>query len=163
MSAGFDKFRIKRSKWWNSGNFEICDSENQLAYNVRSSLWKIKKVMNLTSVHGINEYRIEASLSWANQFKVYENDQHIATIDRPFSFSKSEMTIETTISEPFQVKGNVWSNEYKFIREREEFAIVSSKIWSSGEFGIAVKEGECIPLILSIVVVIGFLIESGMR
>ena len=158
----FDKFSLKGTSWLKPGNFKICDEEGELAYSVTSNAWKFKKEFKLLSKHNDIVYHISSNSSLSVSFNLYEQDRLIAQINKPLSWSNQLIEIETEISDPFIVKGNIWGNEYKFIRDETDFAIVSYKIWSSGVLGVAIKKGELIPLILAVVIIIAHLKQSGM-
>jgi len=95
-------------------------------------------------------------------YNLFENETLLATIDKPTNWKQSEFLIETKVSKPFKLVGDIWNGQYRFIRDEEEFGIVSHKVWSTGEFGIAVKKEEHVPLILSVVVVMALLRNSGL-
>ncbi|NNF20927.1 MAG: hypothetical protein HKN67_03220 [Saprospiraceae bacterium] len=157
----FDKFYIKKKAWYSVGNFKIFNDEDQLQYTVESNPWAIKKKFFMKSVHNDVLYEIEAKNLFGTSYDLIEKERVIAHIESPLSFSGTMLKISTIVTEPFDVRGNVWRNEYKLVREEEEFAIVSYKMWSSGDFGIAIRHGEPIPLILSVVVILGHLKANG--
>jgi len=158
----FDKFYIKKKSWWNTGNFEIYDEENALSYTVKSNPWGLKKQMELHSVHNEVIYQIISTSFSGSVYEIHENNRTMAHIEKPFSWSNPKFEIETLITEPFSAVGNVWGNEYKFKRGDKEFGIVSYKIWSSGDFGIAIKKGEPIPLLLCVIIIIAYLKQNGL-
>lgn len=157
----FDKFYIKKKSWFSVGNFKIFNEDNQLQYTVESNPWKVKKRFYLKSSNNDVLYEIEATNLFGTSYDLIENNRVIAHIEMPISFSGAVLKISTLVTEPFIAKGNVWGSEYKLFRDDEDFAIISYKMWSNGDFGIAIRKGEPIPLILSVVVILGYLKANG--
>jgi uncharacterized protein YxjI len=158
----FDKFAFKNTGWFKTGNFQIIDHNNVLAYRVKSNIWQFKKVFFLVSANNDPIYKIASKSSLNTSYLIYEKDTLVAEINKPFSWTNQMIEINTSITEPFIVKGNIWGNEYQFQRNDDDFAMVSYNLWSAGELGVAIKKGEIIPLVLAVVVIIAFLKQSGM-
>jgi len=133
-----------------------------VAYKVKSYAKGFTTETEIKSVNTNVVCRIEKEGVVNIKYNLFENESIIAIIEKPTNWKQSEFTIETRISEPFKLIGDIWNGQYKFIRNEEEFGIVSHKIWSTGEFGIAVKEGEHAPLIISVTVLVALLRNSGM-
>ena len=157
----FDKFYIKKKAWYSSSNFRIFNEEDDLQYTVESNPWKISNRFFMKSVHNNVLYEIASRNMFGTSYDLIENNRIIAHIDSPMVLSGTTLKISTLVTSPFIVKGNIWRNEYKMIRDDEEFAIISYKLWSNGDFGIAIRRGEPIPLILAVVVILGYLKASG--
>ncbi len=157
----FDKFYIKRKSWFSSGNFNIYDENNELIYIVKSNVWEFRKKFRFCDINKNTIYTIKTLNSFGTSYNLLENGKVIALVEKPMSLSNTVFKISTTITGPFIAEGNVWSNEYKFKRGESEIGIVSYKIWSAGDFGIAIKQGEPSSLLLSVVIIIGYLKENG--
>ncbi|NNE14873.1 MAG: hypothetical protein HKN51_07835 [Saprospiraceae bacterium] len=162
MPIEFAKFKIKKSSWWKVGNFDIFDENEDIVYKVQSRYKNFSLVTTLQSVNFNVEYKIEKAKQLKISYNLYEEGKLIAKIDKPINWNAKAFEIESAIVDPFILKGNMWSNEYRFIRNEEEFGIVSHKIWSNGTFGIAIKDGEHIPMILSVVIIVALLKASGL-
>ena len=160
--TSFLKFKIRKGKWWKYGAFTIYNQDGELKYDVVTKMEGFRSVTYLRSVYNDVEYIIEKSKSWKFNYSLYENGRQIAIIDRPQSWQKAEYLVETQIAESFKLVGDIWNGPYSFVRNDEEFGIVSHKKWSAREFGIAIREGEHIPMILSVVIIMALLKANGM-
>ena len=132
-----------------------------MAYKVKRYTKIFTSETILKSVNTNIVYRIKKEGVFKLSYRLFENESLIAIIDKPTNWNKSEYLIETKVSKPFKLVGDIWGGQYRFIRNEEEFGIVSHKVWSSGEFGIAVKKGEHLPMVLSVVVLVALLRNSG--
>ena len=157
----FDKFYIKKKSWISIGNYRIYDEEQNLNFTVKSNPWKIKKVFEFSSIHNEVLYSIHQKNAFGTSYDLIENEELIAHIELPLSFSGSRLRISTTATEDFETSGNLWGTEYKFVRGEDEFGIISYKAWSSGDFGVAIKKGEPVPLMLAVVIILAYLKENG--
>ncbi|NNE27362.1 MAG: hypothetical protein HKN09_11010 [Saprospiraceae bacterium] len=157
----FDKFHIKKKSWLSVGNYMIFDEEENLKFKVKSNPWKIKKVFEFISIHNEVLYTIHTKNALGTSYDLVDQGRIIAHIGLPISFSGHKLKISTTVTEDFETSGNLWGTQYKFVRGENEFGIISYKGWSTGDFGVAIKQGEPIPLILAVVIILAYLKENG--
>ena len=139
----------------------IYDENEEEVYMVKATDWWGRKFI-FFNIDDVELFQFNRKpWSWKPTFEVFHDDQLIATITRPHTFFKKQLQIETSLTEPFIAEGNVWGNEYKFIRDEEEIGAVSKKLWSwKDTYGVVINEGENDELLLTLVIIFDVLAEQ---
>ncbi len=155
----FHKFRTS-TRFISFGNkTEIFDEFGQLAYLVKGNPFRFRKKYTLIEANGQTRYTIQQKgILFNASYLIKDGHNNIAYIKVPFSVKTPTLYVQNFTGQSFTAEGNFWGNNYKFKRGDEEFGIVSSSIFKlPGNYGIVIKDGEDIPLILCVVMVISMI------
>ena len=85
----------------------------------------------------------------------------MAHFEKSNPFAGKQIEVYSNEIEDFRIEGNVWGNSFKFYTKDEEIAMLSYNMWSTGEFGIAIKDKYSVPIIISVVIALAYMKVSG--
>ena len=78
---------------------------------------------------------------------------------------KAEIFVESLIeNDAFVIQGNIWSSEFSFYRNDEEFAHVSRNIWKIPDvYGVAIEKNADHEIVLAMVIIIDLIKDRRKR
>jgi uncharacterized protein YxjI len=162
----FSVYTFEKEKSFFSNQWHVFDESDNLVYTV--SYPGFLSSENIKIIDHAGETVLEISWSfWHTTYTISENGVEIAKVKKMISLTKNEFMVTAADGTEVIIKGHWLKNEFRFLKNEDEFAFVSRKrfAFSHDRFGIAIRK-EINPLfVLGIVVVIQVTIkrqEGGM-
>jgi hypothetical protein len=132
------KYIFRKTNWWAAANYNIFDESKSLIFTSSSPIWQFRKQIKVKSKRDDSITEIIPTNSWQTKYKIIEQDYMLAQIKRNHAFSKVFLTVHPLESDAFEVLVSAWGNTFRFMKDEEEFGIISFDIWKPGEFGMAI-------------------------
>lgn len=103
--------------------------------------------------------RIEARHTWPLSFTITESSGESTEV----KFKAFSYLVEWHGKEigTIKLKGNMWGKYFKIHLDGNELGIMSHKLWTSGEMGVAIDASLDSPGLLGVASCVAFLKESG--
>ena len=150
------QFRLNSKLLSLGSHYQIRDSNNNVAFNVRGKVLSFGHDLTFETANGIEVARIRQRLmNFMPTYELFLGDKPFATIKKEFSWFRKNFLIDVPGPNDYEIEGNFWNYEYEFRRKSGVVATVSRKFMSiTGEYGVNIVKGEDPVSILSAVVII---------
>jgi len=132
---------------------------------VDGKAFSIGDKLSFQDMHG-NElaYISQKILSFKRRYKIYRGENLFAEVVKELTFFKDKYTVDIPGPNDYEVSGDFWDHEYRFIRNGREVAQVSKKFFTwSDTYGIDIVDGEDDITILATAVVIDLVNQDDRR
>jgi len=159
------KYNLESKIWTLGDDFSIKDETGKDVYFVDGENFSLGDKLSFQDMNG-NElaYISEKLFSFKEIYEIYRKGELFAEVVRDFSWFKDKFTVDVPGANDYEVTGDFWHPEYKFVRQGREIASVSTKYFSfKGTYGIGIVAGEDDITILATAVVINLVNQSESR
>lgn len=161
MEGEFVKYRINKKRWWHTGKFRFIDEDGKIVYKIERSVWQTKFNGKLLDQNDNLLMELVSTNMWNNEINILKDNQVIAFVSKKMGFTKERLHVVANQFPDLIVLSEKWGQAYKFYEEDEEVAMVSYKMWSSGEFGLALKKSNSQELIVALAAIIVIFKQSN--
>jgi len=172
LGCGFDENNvltpennIEQKIWALGADFSIKDETGKDVYLVDGEVLSFGDKLSFQDMNG-NElaYISQKVFSFKETYEIYRNGDLFAEVVKDFSLFKDKFTVDIPGPNDYEVTGDFWHHEYKFVRKGREVASVSKEYFTwSNTYGIDIVEGEDDITILATAVVIELVNQSERR
>jgi len=170
LGCGYDENNILTPKieqkiWALGDDFSIKDETGKDVYFVDGKGFSFGDKLSFQDMNG-NElaYISEKVFSFKETYEIHRNGELFAEVVKDFSLFKDKFTVDIPGPNDYEVTGDFWNHEYKFVRMGREVAYVSKEYFSFKDtYGIDIVEGEDDITILATAVVIELVNQSERR
>lgn len=156
------RYRMKQKLWAMGDDFTIRDERDNDVFLVDGKAFSLGDKLSFRDLAG-NElaYISQKLLSFKKRYDIYRDGQLFAEVVKELSLFKDKYTVDIPGPNDYEVKGNFWDHEYKFIRQGQEVAHVSKAFFTWADtYGIDIVSGEDHVTILATAVVIDLVNQS---
>ena len=146
-------------------NYTITDERDQMIAYANRFVFSWRKKISLYTPDDEHIYDVmHEPFSWGRTFTLEDEHGPLFYIKKEWGI-KSKLHVESEISDDqYLIQGNIWSSEYSFYKNGEEFAFVTKKMWSlTGKYGIGILSDEDTHLVIALVLIIDLIIKRRRR
>jgi uncharacterized protein YxjI len=156
------RFVLKQKLIAMGDDYVIKDADGNQVYYIDAAKFSIGDKLSFQDIDKNEQAFIKSKLlTWGPKYLIYRNDEHYATIKKKWSFWGLKIKIDIPGPDDLIAKGKIAKREYKLVRHGDVVATVSKGWFNiSGSYGVDIKEGEDVVLILASVVAIELLVEK---
>ena len=157
-----NRWHQEQKIWTLSDDFSIKDETGKDVYFVDGEVLSFGDKLSFQDMNG-NElaYISEKLFSFKETYEIYRNGELFAEVVQDFSWFKDKFTVDIPGPNDYEVTGDFWNHEYKFVRMGREVACVSKEYFSFKDtYGIDIVQGEDDITILATAVVIDLVNQS---
>ncbi len=161
MDSEFVKYRISKTRWWQTGNYTLTQHGGDQHFKIQSPVFEFRKQMKLKDSQGNQILEISAVNTWHRQFNIIENGVAVGLVKAGTTLSKRRLEVSSQKYGNYVFNSEGWGKSFVVKSGDEEVAKVSHNVWSSNDFGIAIKTDYPVAFILASCSVLVFLRQSG--
>jgi uncharacterized protein YxjI len=125
------KYQMRQKFWTLGDQFTIKDEMGNDVFFVKGRIFSIGDKLSFQDMSG-NElaYISQRLLSLMPIYEIYRGDDLFAEVVKQLSFFRDEYVVDIPGPNDYQVSGDFWDHEYRFIRGGREVAHVSKKFFT---------------------------------
>ena len=158
----FSKYKISGKVWSLKYEYDITDEHERSIMTTSGKMFSLAQEVDIKDENGIPKFKIKQN--WKKLRPTYslsKGDEEIAVVTKRLTLKPKIEVKGISSNFNYEIRGNLWLNDYRFLKDDEEVAIVSRDIWKlQGSYGIAIKDEEPADLILAVVIVIELIRHS---
>ena len=150
------RYQMKQKLWSLGNDFAIKDGDGNDVFIVDGKAFSLGDKLAFRDLAGHElTYISQKLMSFKKRYEIYRNGKLFAEVSKEFTFFKEQYTVDIPGPNDYEVAGDFWNHEYRFIRSGRDVAHVS-KVWFSlaDTYGIDIVDGEDDITILATAVVI---------
>jgi len=146
-------------------DFKIKDVNGKEVFQVDGKAFSMGDKLSFLDMDGVEQaYISQKLLSFKKRYEIYRKGNLFAEVVKGFTFFKDKFTVDIPGPNDYEVTGNFWDHEYKFIRKGREVAHISKARFSLADtYGIDIVDGEDDITILATAVVIDLVNDDERR
>ena len=139
--------------------FDVCDLNGQPRYTVEGEVFSWGKKLHVYDRHGREVAFIKQELfTWMPRYKVYVNQNEIATIRREFSFFRPRYSVEGL---GWDVEGNFWEHTYQITQNGRNVGSIEKEWLTWGDtYHLHIAENANEIMALAVVLTIDCMVEQ---
>lgn len=158
-------YQMKQKFWSLGDNFTIKDGAGNDVFRVVGKVFSLGDKLSFQDLTGRElAYIAQKLLSFKKRYEIYRDDQLFAEVVKEITFFKDRYTVDIPGPNDYSVSGELWDQEYTFIRGEREVARVSKQFFAwSDTYGIEIVDGEDDVTILATAIVIDLVNQTEHR
>ena len=158
-------YQMKQKFWSFGDNFTIKDGAGNDVFRVVGKVFSLGDKLSFQDLTGRElAYIAQKLLSFKKRYEIYRDDQLFAEVVKEITFFKDRYTVDIPGPNDYSVSGELWDQEYTFIRGEREVARVSKQFFAwSDTYGIEIVDGEDDVTILATAIVIDLVNQDEHR
>ena len=156
------RYQMKQKLWTIGNDFTIKDGDDKDVFVVQGRAFSVGNKLSFRDTAGCELAYIEQKLlSFKTRYEIFRNGQLFAEVIKEPSFFKDKFTVDIPGPNDYEVSGDFWKHEYRFIRKGRNVAHVSQEFFTlTDTYGIDVVDGEDDITILATAIVIDLVHQS---
>ena len=153
------KLYVKQKVFSIGERFTVKDEFGNDRYYVEGEFFSIPKRFHIYNSQNEEVLLLQSKMfSFLTAYQIIRNGEVAAEIIQKFSFFRPKYSIEGS---PFSVEGNVFSHDYRILRDGNPVAEISKEWFTWGDsYMINNFSGEDEEMLLAILIVIDFVLSS---
>ena len=159
------RYQMKQKMFAMGDDFTIKDAAGNDRFLVDGKAFSFGDKLSFLNMQGLElAYISQKMLSFKKRYEIYRDDSLFAEVIKEITFFKDKFTVDIPGPNDYEVRGNFWDHEYKFVRQGREVAEVSAALFTlSDTYGIDIVGGEDDITILATAVVIDLVNDDERR
>jgi uncharacterized protein YxjI len=157
------RYQMKQKIWSFGDDFAIKDDRGNDVFFVDGKAFSLGDKLSFRDLNGQEiAFISQRLLSWKKTYEIYRSGRLFAEVVKEWSFFKDKFTVDIPGPNDYEVTGDFWDHEYRFLRLGQTVATVSKAYFAwSDTYGIDIVEGEDDVTILATAVVIDLVNDRG--
>ena len=153
-----DLYILERVFSWGD-KFDVCDQNGTPRYTVEGEIFSWGKKLHVYDHHGREVAFIKQELfTWMPSYKVYVNQNEIATIRREFSFFRPRYAVDGL---GWDVEGSFWEHDYEVTQNGRPIVSIQKEWLTWGDtYRLQIAAGADEVLALAVVLTIDCVIAQ---
>ena len=150
------KYLLKQKSFCLGNDFQIFDENRSPVFQIDGKAFNWGNNLSFQDMSGKELAHISQSMSlFQPKYQIEIDGQLFAEVVKEFSWFNKKFTLDVPGPNDYEIDGDFWKHEYRFMRSGRMVAEVTKKHFSwTDTYGVEIIGGEDIVSILSTVIVI---------
>lgn len=154
------KYFVKQKIFTLGEEFEIYDENGIVRYRVEGAIFSFGEMFKMYDKDGNLLYQLNQELfSLMPKFNLIKDDNIVASMNKKFTFVKSEYDIEQL---GWKVKGDFWSHDFQIYDGSNVIATIKKEWFTLGDcYEFDILDTKNVELVLAVILMIDEVIEQA--